>query len=439
MNPWLAGLGAGLQSAGQSAMQLLAQEQQRREREAERKRLEKKEADMLTRQNRQQDEAFNLKAFELGLSPYESVAAPVARAETMGSALSSTRGLEIPGMGSALGLGLSGAGDALSELAGQARERMAKGRTFDRTDASGKTVKYYQPYERTKEGLEEAERTRGVQALVGAGYTDGEARAIMASPEKLQSAILERIRPTPKGQPQEIVQPDGSVTYVQVPVLQPGQKWDSGLKQRTPPAPGSTPYNWTLDTDDTTGQRVLVDPRTGQSRPVTTPGGDPMRNLPDLVKKRANAIATMEAALNRYEALVKQNGLEIMPGEGKSQLEAARTNLQIPWKTYAELGALSGPDMGLVIDAVGDATSINAVGAGDKGILAKIGEARIALNREKQLFTELYKFPIPGQGGAPQGAQLSPQEQAIYDAAKMEGKSDAEIMAFLQNMRGGGR
>jgi len=431
MNPWLSGLGAGLQSFGSSAMQILAQEQARKQREEERNQQITQQKAMLERQQRQADEAFALKAFDLGLSPYEQVEAPIKQMEQLGAMK------DMPGP-----FGM--AGDALSLMAQQSRDRLAKGRTFDRTDASGKTVRYYQPYERTKEGMEEAERTRGMRALRGAGYTDSEATAIMSSPEKLQSAILERIRPQPKGQPQEIVQPDGTVTYVQPPTLRPGEAWSPGLKQRTPPAPGSTPYNWQVITDPGTGSVYQVDPRTGQVRPTqapTMPGGQPPAGGGDQFtitsQSRADAAKAkqnLRRAIARARDLVSEYGITVMPGVQQDQLNAAFTNLQLVYKDAAQLGALTGPDMGLIEKALGDPTSITQLFRGGKeGVLTKLNEADMALAGGGQAAGGQGGGGMPGRGGM----QLSPTEQAIYNAAKAEGKQDAEIMAYIQKMRGG--
>lgn len=439
MSEWLAGLGAGLQTLGSSGMQYLMQEQERRDRQ-ERERLAKEQREAeIKRAARQQDLQFEQFRFQNDLTPYDEAVAPTRQVESVSDVMR-TGGAALPAIGAGTmgmaGSAIASAGDALSELAQKSRARLAKGRTMDYTDASGKTVKYYQPYERTEEGKRETEMRRGIQSLKSAGFSDAEASAIMTSPEKLQSALIERLRPTAKGQPQRIVGPDGRVTFVQPPIMKPGETYDTGLTQNIT-VPGQAPYNWSLDTDDTTGQRVLVDPRTGQSRPVTTPGGQPLMNVPDKVREKAAAFGTLRANLELLKQLVQKSGIEVMPGETKSAMESALSQAQVAWKTYAELGALSGPDMGLVIQAIGDPTSVTAgLRGGEKGILSKLDTALGALDKEEQLFTEVYKFPIPGRK-PPQGSQLTPQEQAIYDAAKLEGKSDGEIMAFLQRMRGG--
>lgn len=424
----MAGLGAGLQSFGGSAMQILAQMQARKEREAERTRLKEKEDEALARANRKYDQDVAQWAFQNNLTPMQAVEAPVKRAEEIGSAFSSFRGAELPG---AMGVMLGDTGDALSQLAQKSRAQLARGRSIDIADSGGKSRTYYQPYEKTPEGIAERDRTRGIKALTDAGYSLEEATAVYNSPENLRSAILERIRPLPKGQPQEIVGPDGRVTFVQPPALKPGETWDSGLTQRQPPAPGSTPYNWQVITDPGTGRVFQVDPRSGQVRPTQAPdGGGPFQTTSAAQADAAKARERLRGAITRARELVNQYGIEVMPGEAQDQLSAAFTNLQLQYKDAAGLGALTGPDMGLIEKALGDPTSISQYfRGGSKGVLAKLSEAERAL------------MPKAPAGGAPGGAggamQLTPQEQAIYDAAKRENKSDAEIMAFIQKLRGG--
>jgi type II secretory pathway pseudopilin PulG len=435
MADWMMGLGAGLQSLGGNAMQYLMQQQEReRQKQLQEQAAQQRQAE-LDAQRRQQDQQMRFSLQKEGFDFFEPIDAPIRQAETVGSALGGLRGATLPG---GMGIGLADTGDALSKLAKDARERAAKGRTFDYTDTSGKTTKYYQPYERTEQGKAEQARADLKQSFLKLGMPEERADALSKSPDEVRKFFLEQYYPKPTGQPRQIVQPDGTVTYVQPPAMKPGEQWSPGLRQRTPPEGGSAPYNWTVQTDDMTGEVVLVDPRTGQSKPVTAPGGAPLMNVPDQVKKKAQAFGAMRANLEMLKQLVEKHGIEVMPGEAKSAMESALSQAQVAWKTYAELGALSGPDMGMVIAAIGDPTSIMAgVQGGDKGVLAKLNTALKALGNEERLFTEAYKVPIPGRT-VPPGSELTPQEQAIYDAAKREGKSDAEIMAFLQKMRGGG-
>jgi hypothetical protein len=207
-------------------MQLLAQEQQRRALREERERQEEKERLAREAQQRAQEQQFNLKRFELGLEEYAPLEQQAAQMEQLGG---------LRGAPGSLGM----AGDALAMMGKQARERLQKGRTFDYTDSAGKATKYFQPYERTEAGKAEMATRQGVQALQAAGFTPQESQAIMASPENMRGALLDRLRPKPQqpGAPQRVVQADGSVAFVQVPELQPGQRFDTGMRERVPTGP----------------------------------------------------------------------------------------------------------------------------------------------------------------------------------------------------------
>lgn len=238
MSNFLAGLGAGLQAFGGNAMQYLAQEQARRERDEERKLIEeqRKEAQRLARQ--QYDQQMGLKRFELGLEALDPMQQQAATMQEQGAALSRLP-RTMSGPFGAVGMGGALAGDALSQMARQSQERIRKGRTVEMADYDGTKRTYLQPYERTAEGRAAMERERMVKGLVGAGFTPQEAEGLADSPDELRKAMLETIRPKPKDlpAPREVVRPDGSVTYVQPPEIKPGQSWDSGIKQRVPPAP----------------------------------------------------------------------------------------------------------------------------------------------------------------------------------------------------------
>jgi hypothetical protein len=238
MSNFLAGLGAGLQAFGGNAMQYLAQEQARRERDEERKLIEeqRKEAQRLARQ--QYDQQMGLKRFELGLEALDPMQQQAATMQEQGAAMSRLP-RTMSGPFGAVGMGGALAGDALSQMARQSQERIRKGRTVEMADYDGTKRTYLQPYERTAEGRAAMERERMVKGLIGAGFTPQEAEGLADSPDELRKAMLETIRPKPKDlpAPREVVRPDGFVTYVQPPEIKPGQSWDSGIKQRVPPAP----------------------------------------------------------------------------------------------------------------------------------------------------------------------------------------------------------
>lgn len=446
MDPWLSGLGAGLQGIGQGAMQILMREQDRKEREDERKRLEQEKKDALERANRTYDQQIQQFAFQNQLTPIDQLEQPVAGMEKTSRDLQSMGSMAsmLPAQFAAAGRGMSSYGDALSQLAARSRsgldEKMRKGRTIELADSSGKARKYLQPYELTAQGKRADEVARNAKALRAAGFDEAEADQLANAEPEMFKALLERIRP--KTTPQRVVGPDGTVSFVTPPAnMEPGSTYTVPGVKANVTVPGQQPYNWSVQTDDTTGEMMLVDPRTGQSRPVRTPAGGPMRNVPEAAKKGQIALDNLQSALDNAEAVVTQTGVTVMPGLAKRNLDAAFADLQLKYKDAAGLGALAGPDMGILNRALGDPTSISALfSGGTEGVLAALKQAKKALSNSKTSFAKTYGMPAPTEpAGALSGlGNLSDTERRIVEQAKSHGYSDEEIAAHIQQLRRGG-
>jgi len=187
MNPFLVGLGAGLQSAGKSAMQMLAEAQERQRLEDAKKEAEKKAKLAL-------DQQLAQFTFQNNLQPMEQVESPIARAEQIGSTFSALRDTPL------FGMGLGSAGDALSQVAAKSRADLAKGRTFEMPMGDGTTKRLYQRFEDTPRGRAEFE-AKQEQLKRDADQT----RAIALEREKARLKnerafnTLQRLGAVPKG------------------------------------------------------------------------------------------------------------------------------------------------------------------------------------------------------------------------------------------------
>lgn len=82
----------------------------------------------------------------------------------------------------------------------------------------------------------------------------------------------------------------------------------------------------------------------------TSPQGKKLQTLSDLKQK-----------VKTYKTLVEQEGYA-MTGAGRTLLENAYADLKIAWKEAANLGALTGPDVSLISDAVKPATGWSGLG-----------------------------------------------------------------------------
>ena len=80
--------------------------------------------------------------------------------------------------------------------------------------------------------------------------------------------------------------------------------------------------------------------------------------------KKLKALGELKRSAKIYKDLVDTHGVELR-GTNKSLMESAYADLKVKWKEAANLGALTGPDLELIVDAVKPAT-------GGRGIVAKL-------------------------------------------------------------------
>lgn len=71
--------------------------------------------------------------------------------------------------------------------------------------------------------------------------------------------------------------------------------------------------------------------------------------------KALKTLADLKSAVTQYDALIAQEGFALT-GEGRKRLDALYADVKIKWKEAAALGALTGPDLELIEQAVPAAT-----------------------------------------------------------------------------------
>lgn len=127
-----------------------------------------------------------------------------------------------------------------------------------------------------------------------------------------------------------------------------------------------------------------------------TPGAEPQteQRLSDKQRKEISVSAEKKAldsgreltnALTRYRELVDKYGFETF-GANKTALESAYADLKIKYKEAAGLGALTGPDIGILEEAIKPATGKSGLGAkffagGNEGIIKGIDDTLRAVQR----------------------------------------------------------
>lgn len=77
--------------------------------------------------------------------------------------------------------------------------------------------------------------------------------------------------------------------------------------------------------------------------------------------KKLRSMFDLRTKMKNYERLINQYGYGIV-GTEKTLLDNAYTTLQIAWKEAAELGALQGPDMGLILAALKPVSGMSGIG-----------------------------------------------------------------------------
>jgi hypothetical protein len=94
-------------------------------------------------------------------------------------------------------------------------------------------------------------------------------------------------------------------------------------------------------------------------------------------------------ALNTYMDLVEQYKLQPITSDSKKLLENALAEVSIKYKEAANLGALTGPDMGIIRQALPDATSLGeyvknkaGFGTGAKGIINVLQQAKSSVKKD---------------------------------------------------------
>lgn len=358
MNPWMAGLGAGLESIGSSAMQILAQQQAQREREKERERLEKQQQEALARANRQYDQGVAQWAFQNHLTPMDVAQAQQKANAQAGETLGQFRAAALPG---ALGIGLGDTGDA---LATEAQQRMGRGRAVDLEFSDGNARRYFQRYEDSPQGIAEATAKR---EDAKANATQHRAIGLEEAKQRLkrQAAFntLQRLGQVPQG--------------IKAFEDAPDEAWDDLLQQyrderlaklRKSDAPSAVGTLSEITDDE--GNVWQRNTRTGQLSPLTKPDGTPFKappksgGTPTEAEAKAAAYAqrmlTAKLTLEGLDAL-KVNG---QPSRTQAWMQAGGGMIPDSW-AEGTANALRSPEQQVYNNAVGD--FINAFLRRDSG------------------------------------------------------------------------
>jgi hypothetical protein len=124
--------------------------------------------------------------------------------------------------------------------------------------------------------------------------------------------------------------------------------------------------------------QIVKDPATG--KPMRPPPQDRDVKLPAELQRMQIAGDAMGSLLNDYEALLKKhNPRDPMVQANpviRAQIQSVKRNLELQFKELQALGALAGPDIEIMREALADPFSIQGAFFGRGGLLAQVDAAR---------------------------------------------------------------
>lgn len=160
--------------------------------------------------------------------------------------------------------------------------------------------------------------------------------------------------------------------------------------------------------------------------------------------KQLISLAALKRAAEAYKVLLGEyKGVQVR-GTGRTLLESAYADLKIKWKEAANLGALTGPDMDLIMETVKPATGLGGIissarGGGIKGITAGVDQLLGKISQEgkvnyDRLISRNNKYEYSDyvrQLGSPFLAGQKNGTQADY--------SDEDFRSFAKDMASKGK
>lgn len=253
----------------------------------------------------------------------------------------------------------------------------------------------------------------------------------------------EQVNPKAKEIPFEYEQlPDGSVR------MKPGVL---EAKRQLAEAGRSNSVNYgapVVGIDPKTGQPIYYRPDnlggmapTGIAPPpkdtVTSGGG----KIPAEVQRMNIAMESLKNGLSAYEAALTEfnpRGGDQFDMTKRAKIEALRSDLVNQAKEANALGALTGPDLKLMDQLLGNPASFSGVLYGSDGMKAKIKEARDALVRRKDAVDKQYGLKPDSQSAPSMDVFVNDSARRINDARKQQNNPRAifdEADAILKGGR----
>jgi hypothetical protein len=150
--------------------------------------------------------------------------------------------------------------------------------------------------------------------------------------------------------------------------------------------------------------QILKDPKTGQ--PLRPPPQNRDTKLPAELQRMQIAGDTMETLLTQYGEMLKKHNprdpmTQMNPGV-RADMQSLKRNLELQFKELQALGALAGPDIEIMRQALSDPFTFQGAYFGRDGLLSQVSRAKDLVKiRKKAVNDSQGKPPAPDAPAAP--------------------------------------
>lgn len=164
-------------------------------------------------------------------------------------------------------------------------------------------------------------------------------------------------------------------------------------KASTHPAGVNVSYGQPVAGVDAAGNPVFFQPAKGGGAPAIVPNVKPApqnrdTKLPAELQRMQIAGDTMEQLLGEYEGLLKKHNprdpMTQLNPTVRADVQAVKRNLELQFKELQALGALAGPDIEIMRQALADPFSGAGAYYGREGLLAQTRRARELVKQRKE-------------------------------------------------------
>lgn len=152
-------------------------------------------------------------------------------------------------------------------------------------------------------------------------------------------------------------------------------------------------------------------------------GAQPTDQDAKKVKQFSSGMQSANVAIDRIKDMVKKYGVRSLPfSEGRSMLSGAANQLVISAKEAANLGALAGPDMEIVLGMIGDPAGAKAAALGDEAYLRVLDTAQRLMNEKHSAEVRAYGFaPKTAFKSSGSTQKAGPDKQAVINEMRRRG------------------